>query len=1096
MNAKAALRRTTRTTVLRPVFPGLWGHDPLGQMGLAWNRLGLRRGTGVAEFARIWQGIRNVLTKYGQILANSATKYGQILANSATSQGDENECKMTTLPFRFQAIVVSSGFFAILCLGTPTVAPLLATDLGTSNAIQWSPFVEWTLDNPTWDGNPFDLDAVVEFKHEASGEKRRTEMFFAKEKKWAFRFTGTRLGEWTFTTKSADKELHGHTGRVIVQANKNASTHGFLKKFGDKWGWEGSENVFVPQLVMWDYIAGDNSPRTFHHNPKLIDAKLGEFLDGHGFTGVHVSVVGGRWFDMDAESDRVARDMTEPDPRTFDALELLITRTHQVGGVVHIWPWGDHARSQTPKSLNGGIGGEIDRRLQRYIAARLGPIPGWSMGYGFDLDEWVSAGQVRQWRDSMHAHLGWHHFLSGRPVGPNRGADHRKDASWNEGLDYSSYEHHQPTYQVYRAAFEARPDYPVMSEDRFRVRKGVYPDKDYSEELTRRGLYHSTLAGGAANIWGVHPSQSRDGVYSNRDQIKTYSVFFHDKQRFLVDMTPANQLSDDPKTLVLRSSATNSLVLYREQAKTVQIDLSTLSGPAPAIAVDTKQRYKEIKLGRLDSKRHTLRLPAESDWVVAIGDFVVPVSAKKSPAEREPEFSFSEFWVGPRLKGGHGAMWADVDGDQLPDLYLPLIIDGTLPDLFLHNKGQGKFVEEGAARGIADPDGGSHGATWCDLDNDGDFDLINGTTFSDGTGIQNDVFRNDGSGHFVELKPAQIESRREATRAFLSFDMDGDGDLDLFGVTNYQGTADPPEERNEIYLNDGDFVFRAVTSGDLYSAPAGQGATDSDFDGDGDIDILAANRTGPVNILRNDGKGSFSLVPPASIGIRHQAKDGVTTADVDNDGDIDMLLAGNGGSANLYLNSGGGMYEHGQSFDDAEGYMGGFADLDNDGDVDLYFAGDSHVQLNDGSGHFSRGASLSTEGVNDPRGVAFADFDRDGDLDFAFGTKRAPRNFIIRNGLRKGGHWLKVRLITADGQAGAFGAKTMIYRDGQAGGELLGMRESQSNSGYLGQNDPVLHFGLGTQVRVDVVVRFLDGTTSTRQGVKANQTITVVGIPR
>ena len=438
-------------------------------------------------------------------------------------------------------------------------------------------------------------------------------------------------------------------------------------------------------------------------------------------------------------------------------------------------------------------------------------------------------------------------------------------------------------------------------------------------------------------------------------------------------------------------------------------------------------------------------------------------------------------------------MWADADGDDLPDLYLPLIISGTLPDLFMHNQGGGAFGEEGQARGIADRDGGSHGAAWCDLDNDGDYDLINGTTFDDGSGIQNDVFRNDGKGHFVEVKPVAVESRHEETRAFISFDMDRDGDLDLFGVSNYQGSADPPDERNEVYRNEGNFEFTSITTGDLYTAPVGQGATDTDFDGDGDIDVLAANRTGPVNILRNDGRGNFTLTDPASIGIRHRAEDGVTSADVDRDGDLDLLLCGSGGKGYLYLNDSKGNFTHAQSFSEAAGYMGGFADLDYDGDLDLYFAGDTKVFLNNGTGSFASGPAVPVAGKQDPRGVAFADLDNDGDMDFAFGDKRAGRNYMIRNELRGSGNWLKIRLVAPNGQAGAFGAKTYIYPAGQAGGTLLGLRESQSNCGYLGQNDPVLHFGLGQQSSVDVLVIFLDGTKVTRTRVAANQTLFVTG---
>lgn len=217
-----------------------------------------------------------------------------------------------------------------------------------------------------------------------------------------------------------------------------------------------------------------------------------------------------------------------------------------------------------------------------------------------------------------------------------------------------------------------------------------------------------------------------------------------------------------------------------------------------AVAVDTKKAYSEIPLGCLQPIVLTIKLPKVSDWVVAVGNFIQSTNPSESLSNNITELSFTDIWSGPELKGGHGAMWADVDDDSLPDLYLPLIISGTLPDLFMHNKGNGVFVEEGALRGISDPDGGSHGAAWCDLDNDGDYDLINGTTFDDKSGIQNDLFRNDGNGRFTEVKPFIIESRQEATRAFISFDMDRDGDLDLFGVSNYQDSADPPNERNEI----------------------------------------------------------------------------------------------------------------------------------------------------------------------------------------------------------------------------------------------------------------------------------------------------------
>lgn len=438
-------------------------------------------------------------------------------------------------------------------------------------------------------------------------------------------------------------------------------------------------------------------------------------------------------------------------------------------------------------------------------------------------------------------------------------------------------------------------------------------------------------------------------------------------------------------------------------------------------------------------------------------------------------------------------MFADADGDGLPDLYVTMIFNDPMPDLFYRNLGGGRFVEEGRRRGIADYDGGSHGACFADLDNDGDYDLFNGTTWDNPKyPAVNNVFRNDGRGHFTDVTAsAGIPARRTwPTRGVLTFDMDADGDLDLFCVTNYQGSADPAGECNEVYRDDGQFRFTPVEAGALTTAPCGQGATDTDFDGDGDIDVLAANRTGDVNVLRNDGKGSFALVPPASLGLRHRAPDGITAADVDNDDDLDILLTGDN-HGHLYKNQGDGCFVFAQSFSETDGYMGGFADLDNDGDIDLVFAGDDICYLNDGSGRFASGPQIPVPAINDPRGIAFADIDNDGDLDFAIGCKRSGNHLVRNDGAP--GNWIKVRLVSPQRQAGAFGAKTRIYPAGQAGKKLLGLRESRSNNGYLGQDDPVLHFGLGPHQSVDVVVTFLDGVAVTRSGVTARTTVSIDG---
>lgn len=154
-------------------------------------------------------------------------------------------------------------------------------------------------------------------------------------------------------------------------------------------------------------------------------------------------------------------------------------------------------------------------------------------------------------------------------------------------------------------------------------------------------------------------------------------------------------------------------------------------------------------------------------------------------------------------------------------------------------------------------------------------------------------------------------------------------------------------------------------------------------------------------------------------------------------------------------------------------------------------AGDDKVYLNEGDSTFVSGPQVPTSGILDPRAVAFADIDGGGDMDFAIAAKNS-RNWLVRNDA-VAARWLKINLVSPQGQAGAFGARTTVYAAGDLGGTLLGFRESKGNYCYLAQDDPVLHFGRGTEEFVDVHVLFLDGTEITRSNVPANQILKIDG---
>lgn len=119
---------------------------------------------------------------------------------------------------------------------------------------QWYPSLEWRIDDVTVgdDMNPFDVVASVVFEHDESGETIRTGMFHDGAGTWKFRFTGTKVGRWSFETSCADAaELDGLSGTVEVEQNDDAVLgRGFVTSKDHQWMWSGNGRAFVPQLVM------------------------------------------------------------------------------------------------------------------------------------------------------------------------------------------------------------------------------------------------------------------------------------------------------------------------------------------------------------------------------------------------------------------------------------------------------------------------------------------------------------------------------------------------------------------------------------------------------------------------------------------------------------------------------------------------------------------------------------------------------------------------------------------------------------------------------------------------------------------------------
>ncbi|MEO1495415.1 MAG: Ig-like domain-containing protein, partial [Pseudomonadota bacterium] len=524
----------------------------------------------------------------------------------------------------------------------PPVDQDAALDLGVTDAAMFAPYAEWVIENPSVSGNPFDLDAKAIFTHTETGEVRETGLFYTGEGSYAFRFSGVEAGTWSFVTQSADSDLDGYFGTVEVAVDPTA--RGFVVAEGTKFAQQlgdGSLDAILPNYAMID-----TNLEVYYNNPAAIQEVVDTFIHQHGFTGLHIAHPGGQLFDIDSTTAHSGSRIDgsqgyDPDPRAFAALEQLIMAAHDAGAVVHIWPWGDSQRGQTPDQLPGGEGGAEHLRILEYFADRLGPLPGWTLGTGFDNDEWSTPEQTAAAAAYFDAQTDFDHLTSVRAADPNYGTDHSSGVIWNVGQDVADYEHLEPTYEVYVAAFEAvhngqALDKPVLSGDRFRVRD--HHEKDYTEAQTVDGLWISTMAGGASNIWGnlidpVTGQSERTGQFGSfsyatetQEQISTWDRFFNDEDRFALDAVRANELTGgvNQGQYALFSESEDRIVIYAEDTDTIQFNLNQLvSDPDFAngvriTAVDTELTYREIDLGTRLLTDQTITLEQNSDWAISV----------------------------------------------------------------------------------------------------------------------------------------------------------------------------------------------------------------------------------------------------------------------------------------------------------------------------------------------------------------------------------------------------------------------------------------------------------------------------------------------
>ena len=231
-----------------------------------------------------------------------------------------------------------------------------------------------------------------------------------------------------------------------------------------------------------------------------------------------------------------------------------------------------------------------------------------------------------------------------------------------------------------------------------------------------------------------------------------------------------------------------------------------------------------------------------------------------------------------------GIALLDYDNDGWLDLF---VANDTEPNKLYRNNHNGTFSDVAVGAGIAFGEAGTAragmGTDAADYDNSGRESLVLGNFTNEGMAL----YHNDGGGLFTDEAPSSGISRmslQSLTFGCFFFDYDLDGKLDIFAANGHvsediavvQPTvkySQPPH----LFRNLGNNKFEEVTnkSGKALQLPiVGRGGAYADIDNDGDLDLIVTANHGPTRLLRNDNGNQNDVLRVKTVGTKSN-RDGI-----------------------------------------------------------------------------------------------------------------------------------------------------------------------------------------------------------------------------
>ncbi|PWT92807.1 MAG: hypothetical protein C5B54_02950 [Acidobacteria bacterium] len=412
-----------------------------------------------------------------------------------------------------------------------------------------------------------------------------------------------------------------------------------------------------------------------------------------------------------------------------------------------------------------------------------------------------------------------------------------------------------------------------------------------------------------------------------------------------------------------------------------------------------------------------------------------------------------------------GLQWIDYNNDKKLDLYMV----GHNGNVLFKNIGKGQFVDVTAETKTGNNGKDATGASWADIDNDGDLDVA----ISNASGRPTLLLNNNGvfqdiSSHISSLGIPGLQNTDIAIlRGIIWVDFNNDKKSDLLEV--FDGA------KCQLLKQTGNLMWTDVSaSAGITSSGAGRSAIAADFDGDGFLDLYIVYFGQPNHMYRNNGNETFTDVTQ-SAGVGFSGKSvAAAVADYNNDQKLDLYVSNSAGPPVLFQNLGNFQFKNATPAVlkiAQKGVAAAFFDVDNDEDQDLIVAQLGAKNLlfeNIGHGKFKQTTGIDLSRPNNPSGIAIADFNGDGLPDIAIGDSNSNTDdhngdSLYQNTGGGGNNYMTFILKGTKSRRDGIGAQIVLQT-----GFTFQVRTITSGNGQSQQSLPQ-EFGLGAYGKVDLI---------------------------